>query len=69
MTISSVVRSTIGIIRNASATAPAKALKCFCCATIQAQAKTPTTMLGVPFITSATNRVAVASRLPGYSAQ
>ena len=38
-------------------------------ATIQAQAKTPTTMDGVPFSTSAMKRVIVASRLAGYSAQ
>ena len=63
------VRSTIGIISIASATLPASAEKCFCVATIQAQAKTPTTIDGVPFSTSATKRVTQVSRLPGYSAQ
>ena len=38
-------------------------------ATIQVQAKTPTTIDGVPFSTSATKRVTQVSRLPGYSAQ
>ena len=67
--ISSVVRSTIGIISIASAALPARAEKCFCVATIQAQAKTPTTIDGVPFSTSATKRVTQVSRLVGYSAQ
>src|SRR3954453_15348141 len=52
--ISSVVRSTIGIMSMASAALPARAEKCFWVATIQAQAKTPTTIEGVRFITSAT---------------
>ena len=41
----------------ASAALPAKPEKCFCVATIQVQAKTPTTIDGVPFSTSATKRV------------
>ena len=53
----------------ARAALPATAEKCFCVATIQAQAKTPTTIEGVPLSTSATKRVVQVSRLPGYSAQ
>ena len=53
----------------ASAALPARAEKCFWVATIQAQAKTPTTIDGVPLSTSATKRVTQVSRLPGYSAQ
>jgi hypothetical protein len=59
----------MGIISNASATLPARAEKCFWVATIQAQAKTPTTIDGVPLSTSATNRVVQVSLLVGYSAQ
>ena len=66
---SSVVRVTIGIIRIANATLPANPEKCFCDATMNVQAKTPTTIDGVPFITSETKRVTQASLLPGYSAQ
>jgi hypothetical protein len=67
--ISSVVRRTMGIIRIASAMLPASPEKCFCVATIQAHAKTPTTIDGVPLSTSATKRVTQVSRWPGYSAQ
>ena len=49
----------------ASAALPARAEKCFWVATIQAQANTPTTIEGVPFITSATKRVSQVSRLAG----
>jgi hypothetical protein len=63
------VRSTIGIISTANAALPASAEKRFWVATIHAQAKTPTTMEGVPFSTSATNRVVQASGVAGYSAQ
>ena len=49
--ISSVVRSTIGIMSMARAALPARAEKCFCVATIQAHAKTPTTIdAGTPSI-------------------
>ena len=65
--ISSVVRMTIGTMRIASATLPAKPEKCFCRATTQVQAKTPMTIDGVPLRTSATKRLTVDSRLPGYS--
>jgi hypothetical protein len=67
--ISSVVRRIMGTMSSARATLPARAEKCFCVATIQAQAKTPTTIEGVPFSTSATKRVTQESRLLGYSAQ
>jgi hypothetical protein len=67
--ISSVVRMTIGTMSIASATLPANAEKCFCGATIQAHTKTPTTIDGVPFSTSATNRDTQVRRLPGNSAQ
>ena len=54
--ISSVVRITIGIISMPSAALPARAEKWPCFATIHVHAKTPTTIDGVPFITSATKR-------------
>ena len=56
---------TIGIMSIASAALPASAEKCFCDATIQVQAKTPTTIEGVPFSTSDTKRVTKASREAG----
>ena len=59
----------IGTISMARAALPANPEKCFCFATIQVQANTPTTIDGVPFITSARKRVPLASRVPEYSAQ
>ena len=64
MIISSVVRMTIGIISTASATLPASPEKCFWVATIQVQAKTPTTIDGVPFSTSATKRLTDGNLAP-----
>ncbi len=66
---SSVVRMTIGTISMARAQLPARAENCLVRATMSAHANTPTTMDGVPFMTSATKRVIFASRVPEYSAQ
>src|SRR5216110_2873071 len=59
----------MGTIRTARATLPARAEKCPIGRTSHVQAKMPTTIDGVPFRTSATNRTVQPRRPEPYSAR